>query len=259
MKMLIIDPQYDFHDVPPAFIQDEHQPALAVPGAWEDSNRLAQFIEENQDSINEVFVTLDTHAVYDIGHAAYWINEEGVHPEPFTVITLEDLQKGTWKTVDNKKQPYVLEYAKSIQDNNKMPIMVWPNHCLENTAGYEIVPQIKEALSKLSVPIHYIKKGQDVDAEHYGAIQAEHVINDYTDTNTELLEQLKGEKILVGGQALSHCLGATIEQIIDNMPTDEYQNIVLLRNTTSAVPSFEEQAEELVKNFEEKGIQVINV
>jgi nicotinamidase-related amidase len=51
VTLLIIDPQVDFHP----------GGSLAVAGADEDSKRIADFIDNNIDNIDEIYVTLDTH------------------------------------------------------------------------------------------------------------------------------------------------------------------------------------------------------
>lgn len=53
MKLLIIDPQNDFHV----------GGSLGVPGAHEDSERTANFIRRHIDDISEIYITLDTHHV----------------------------------------------------------------------------------------------------------------------------------------------------------------------------------------------------
>ena len=49
--LLIIDPQNDFHP----------GGTLGVPGANEDSARVAAFIKDNVDHIDEIYVSLDSH------------------------------------------------------------------------------------------------------------------------------------------------------------------------------------------------------
>jgi nicotinamidase-related amidase len=51
--LLVIDPQIDFHP----------GGSLAVPGANEDSERIASLIVENLSNINEIYVTQDSHYV----------------------------------------------------------------------------------------------------------------------------------------------------------------------------------------------------
>ncbi len=51
--LLIIDPQVDFH----------LGGSLPVNGADDDALRIAKFINENGDSISNIYVTLDSHQV----------------------------------------------------------------------------------------------------------------------------------------------------------------------------------------------------
>lgn len=51
--LLIVDPQVDFHE----------GGSLGIPGATADSERIAKFITDNSDSIDELVVTLDSHHV----------------------------------------------------------------------------------------------------------------------------------------------------------------------------------------------------
>ena len=51
--LLIIDPQHDFHP----------GGSLAIPGADEDSARIAAFIDRHISAIDEIYVTLDSHHV----------------------------------------------------------------------------------------------------------------------------------------------------------------------------------------------------
>lgn len=51
--LLIVDPQRDFHE----------GGSLAVPGAIEDAERIAQLITSQAEHIDELIVTLDSHHV----------------------------------------------------------------------------------------------------------------------------------------------------------------------------------------------------
>lgn len=60
--LLIVDPQVDFHE----------GGSLAVPGAVEDAERIAHFIADHFNDIDELVVTLDSHHVrYDIVHTKH--------------------------------------------------------------------------------------------------------------------------------------------------------------------------------------------
>ena len=74
--LFIIDPQNDFHV----------GGTLGVPGAHEDSARIADFIRSNTDAIDGIYVSLDSHHRLHIAHGVFWKNTEGEHPPPFTLI-----------------------------------------------------------------------------------------------------------------------------------------------------------------------------
>ena len=61
--LLIIDPQNDFHPAGGDHLLAHHQGSLAVPGANEDSSRIANLILSNITEIDEIYVTLDSHHV----------------------------------------------------------------------------------------------------------------------------------------------------------------------------------------------------
>ena len=51
VTLIIVDPQVDFH----------HEGSLPIEGADEDAERIADFINQNADSIDEIYITLDSH------------------------------------------------------------------------------------------------------------------------------------------------------------------------------------------------------
>ena len=79
-----IDIQQDFMD----------NGALGVPGAKQDVLRVTKFIYNNMDKISNIAVSLDTHLPHQIFHPCWWIDENGNHPAPYTIITLADLDAG---------------------------------------------------------------------------------------------------------------------------------------------------------------------
>ena len=88
--------------------------------------------------------------------------------------------------------------------------MIWPNHCLIGSSGHNVTPLILEALGEWEVrnkrAVKYVIKGNNSKTEHYSAIQAEVVVPEdpETQTNTKLLEELaRHEKVFICGQALS--------------------------------------------------------
>ena len=57
----------------------------------------AHFLYRNLASITRVIPTMDTHHAMQIFHAVYLVNERGEHPEPFTLVSVEDVERGVWR------------------------------------------------------------------------------------------------------------------------------------------------------------------
>ena len=86
LHLLIIDPQNDFCDLPPAYVPSGETPALPVPGAHADMQRVAQLIERGGAAWSGISVTLDSHHRIDVAHPAFWKTGSGaaVATEPKT-------------------------------------------------------------------------------------------------------------------------------------------------------------------------------
>lgn len=68
-----------------------YEGTLGVPGANEDSIKIAELIRENIDSLDEIYVTLDTHMTYHIAHPSFWKDKNGDPPKPFTIISKDEV------------------------------------------------------------------------------------------------------------------------------------------------------------------------
>ena len=85
IHLLVIDPQNDFCDP---------NGSLYVPGAQDDMDRLASLIDKMRDRLTDIHVTMDSHRKVDISHPIWFKDARGHHPDPFTVVTAEDLDAG---------------------------------------------------------------------------------------------------------------------------------------------------------------------
>ena len=121
LEFLIVDPQNDFCDP---------NGALYVPGAVEDSKRLAETIKRLRNKISHISVTLDTHRLVDIAHPIFWVDSKGRHPEPFTLITRDDLKKGLWRTTVPDHMERAVRYVDELAKNDRYVLCIWPPHCL---------------------------------------------------------------------------------------------------------------------------------
>ena len=188
-SIFIIDPQVDFHP----------GGSLAVPGADEDSQRIAHMIKKNKQFIHEIFVSMDSHYPTHIAHAIFWVNEKGEHPEPFTVIRYVDVKTGVWVPKENTSEvmEWCKKYIKALERKGRMKLTIWPPHCIIGSRGHCIVPAINEALQEWAAyshrPVTYVLKGQNCRTEMYSALEAE-VVDPWDSTtalNNDLLSMLR--------------------------------------------------------------------
>ncbi|MCD9478421.1 hypothetical protein [Photobacterium phosphoreum] len=270
-SLLIIDPQYDFYDVPQNeqftvnsdLEQQTISPALPVPHSWEDANRLATFIHNQQSHINNIVVTLDSHHEYDIAHSIYWQNKQGEHPAPFTLISHQDIVEGIWQPTELKMLNHVLGYTQSLEQTGKYCLIIWPTHCVIDSVGHSIVAPIEAAINawEIQTAIHHqiISKGENPHTEHYGGCEAEYPFIDDAKTqfDPQLVDLVKSsDHVFISGQALSHCVASTVEQIVAKLSPNDINKLTVLIDTTSPVAGFEQQAKTFIDNMTNLGVKM---
>ncbi|THD04275.1 hypothetical protein B1810_06325 [Panacagrimonas perspica] len=253
--LLIIDPQIDFMDLPGA--------SLPVRGADADMRRLAAFIRVNGRAIDGITLTFDSHELLDIGHPGFWRTPEGAPPPPFTQASHADVAAGRLVPADPSHLPRVLAYLLKLEAQGRYRHMIWPVHCQIGTQGHNLHPEILDACNAWEAgtgrPVVRVLKGLNRFTEHYSAVRAEVVDpqDPHTDTNQALLDVLlKADRLLVAGEALSHCVKATVEDVIAAMDPRDAGKVSLLTDAMSAVPGFEAQAEAFVHAMSAAGVRL---
>lgn len=254
-ELLIIDPQVDFCDP---------NGNLYVGGAEKDISRLATMIKRCKDQIDDIHCTLDMHHLIDIAHPIFWQNANGQHPNPFTIINLDDIQKGIWTTNNPAFLSRATEYVKALATGGRYPLCVWPLHCLIGSKGSNVVPELWNAFKEWEqafAMVDYVTKGSNFWTEHYSAVKAE--VPDPEDPGTQLNVRLietlqKADVIAISGQALSHCVANTIKDIADNFGEENIKKFVLLKDTSSSVQGFEQMGTDFISEMSARGMQVMN-
>lgn len=227
-NLLIIDPQRDFVDsnYPDEYDVDVVNPKtqeskkehvfgrLPVVGATRDIGRISKLIETHKGKINKIFVSLDTHTVFHIGHR-FWreLKADGTDGEiapPGTTFKLDTEKiigsdgKQYVVNVDPSDRPTMNKYAvkyltKVINDGAKdgrnLPC-TWAVHCIQGTPGWNIHSDLAVALSSPDVKskVEYHIKGQNQLAEMYSIMKAEAPYEDivadgFNDQEKELILQ----------------------------------------------------------------------
>lgn len=237
-----IDVQQDFMD----------NGALGVPGAHGDVERMTQFIYDNMDKIANIAVSIDTHTPHQIFHPCWWIDEDGKNPPPYTPISLADLDSGKYRAVINPQQSR--DYVEHLEKDGKKTLCVWSYHCLQGTSGAALENQFANmvyfhSVAKKAVTQRLVK-GQDPLSEMYGIIKPEYDTKNYI--NIDFLNKLESyDKIVISGEAKSHCVLESIKQILENYANrpEITQKIFILEDCMSSIPGFEDVTEKTFEDF----------
>ncbi len=255
-------------------------------GAVEDNVRLCEFIYRNLHRLTEIAPTLDTHTAMQIFHPIFWVNDAGEHPAPAaTMISLDDVQQGKWKvnpavayTLAKGNymalQHHALHYVRKLSDEGKYPLTVWPYHAMLGGIGHALVSAVEEAMFFHNIArrhqTNFEIKGGNPLTENYSVLRPE--VLDGADgrpiaqKNTRFLEYLlKFDAVIVAGQAKSHCVAWTIDDLLTEILAQDAalaHKVYLLEDCTSpvvvpGVVDFTPQADAAFQRFAAAGMHVV--
>ncbi len=202
IQLLVIDPQNDFCDLPAAWqpvdalTGQRTAPALPVPGAHADMQRLAGFIRQQGHQLDAITVTLDSHQRLDIAHPGFWQTGAGADVAPFTPITAAQVRAGDFAPRNPAALPRTLQYLDALEAQGRYTLMVWPVHCEVGSWGHGVHADVLAACGDWQLQhqraVRNVFKGTNPWTAHYSAIQAElpDAADASTALNTALLRQL---------------------------------------------------------------------
>jgi nicotinamidase/pyrazinamidase len=262
--LLIIDPQNDFCDLPEARRPSGVAPALPVPGADADMRRLAALIRASADQLDEITVTLDSHQRLDIAHPTFWQRADGAPVAPFTEITAAQARRGEFAPRDPAALRRALAYLDALEAGGRYTLMVWPVHCEVGAWGHEVHADVAAACreweQRRGRSLHLVRKGENPWTEHYSALLAEVPDPDdpQTQLNRALLDRLdRAERILIAGEASSHCVRATTEDIVAHLPGGRPQRLALVTDCMSPVDGFAAQHDAFLAAMRGHGVALV--
>lgn len=269
IHLLVIDAQNDFCDLPADWCPIDpvtaraHAPALPVVGAHQDMLRLARLIDVASDDLSAITVTLDSHHCLDIAHPGFWMVRDGLPVESFTQITAAQLRDGAYLPRDPSALPRAQAYLDELERRGRYTLMVWPVHCEIGGWGHNVHPAIKAAYNrwehKHQRSVRKLNKGSNPWTEHYSAVRAE--VPDAHDPATQLdtafiAELDRADLIVIAGEAGSHCVRATTEDIADHLPSGRLSKLVLLTDCMSPVGSFEAEQAAFLYDMRRRGLRL---
>jgi nicotinamidase-related amidase len=207
------------------------------------------------DKISQVAISIDTHNPFQIFHPCWWVDKNGNNPPPFTAITLADLDAGKWQPVVNPIASR--EYVENLEKTGKKVLVVWTYHCLQGTSGCALENQFANmvyfhSVAKKSMVMRLVK-GQDPLSEMYGIIKPEYDTKNYI--NIDFLNKIEQfDKVIIGGEAKSHCVLESIKQILEyyqNKP-EVTKKVYILEDCMSMIPGFEQPTDDAFKSFKKQ-------
>ncbi len=258
-------------------------------GAIEDSIRISEFIYRNINILSKIKLTMDTHFLFQIFFAPFWITQEG---NPLLEHTMIDLSSdGTYlvnidpagKLLNEHVRPnpaiaswicngnyawltkQVQFYCKKLKEKGKYTLYLWPPHCLLGTEGHSIVGVIQEAvmfhnLTRGAEPQYEIKGGTLL-TENYDPAAVE--VSERWDgkgsiaqsRNVRFYQDLaEADALIVVGEAGSHCVPSMIEGLLNEVLQKDkslVKKVYIVTDCMSAV-TVTDSAGKILVDFTEK-------
>jgi nicotinamidase-related amidase len=252
--------------------------------AVDDSRRLCEFAYRNIGAVTQIVPTLDTHAALQIFHAAYLVNERGEHPPPFTLVSVEDVERGVWRFNAAASEPLgiaadegqrrLVDYVRRLRAGGKYDLTVWPYHAMLGGIGHALVSAVEEAIffhgvARAARPAFQVK-GDNPFTEHYSMLGPEVMEGPdgepIAEKNRALVDELLGfDAVVVAGQAKSHCVAWTVaDLLVDAGGRDRSlaERVYLLEDCTSAVVvpgvvDYTDEADAAFRRFAQAGMRVV--
>lgn len=262
---------------------------LSVTGAWNDTLRSFLWDAHNAHGITRYCLSADGHPLTARFYFHFWRAREnnpyklpeGSHPypymdgsnQPFPIITPESCwhpvhnPDGYWKPIVTSR-PDLDETWYLVKTLGFL--VLWYKHCQKLTFGATIDPLITAVI----MHHHFMRggietepvisiKGKSWRTEFFGALKAEYEIFDDPDAqpNTEIIGLiLKFDLIVISGQAASHCVLKTIQQIVEYLEKigrdDAIKKIIYLKDTASIITGWEEKTAKALQELAAKGVQI---
>jgi nicotinamidase-related amidase len=224
-------------------------------GAVDDNRRLVEFMYRNLGVITQVVPSLDTHDAMQVFHAIWLIDEDGNHPGPYTLVSADEVERGRFRVnpavtdaleLDREyAQRHLAFYTRRLAEGGKYDLTIWPYHAMLGSIGHALVSAVEEAIffhtiTRYSQPDFQVK-GHRALTEHYSILGPE--VTEGPDgerlgqKNQQLIDKLKTfDAVVVAGQAKSHCLAWTVDDLLEHEEMRAIANrTYLLEDCTSPV------------------------
>lgn len=259
-------------------------------GALDDNRRIAELIYRNLGVITNVTATLDTHFAFQIFFSSFWIDKDNAPLAAFREITTEDIDSGAVKPnpavaswLCNGNYAWLVKqaryYCAELEKAGKYRLYLWPPHCILGSDGHALAGVIHEARmfhSFVRSSQSWVEvKGGNALTENYSVLRPEvlsrHDGQPLAQRNTSFLETLlESDAVVIAGQAASHCVKSSIDDLLDEIVTHDKtlaRKVYIVEDCMSSVTvpdgrgglaaDFTPQAEAALARFREAGMHVV--
>lgn len=259
-------------------------------GALDDSRRIAEFVYRNLDLLTNVTTTMDTHFAFQIFFPSFWIDRDDKPLGAYREITTEEIDRGdvrpnpavaSW--LCNGNYPWLLKqvrfYCAELEKAGKYRLYLWPPHCILGSDGHSLAGVLQEARmfhSFVRGAQSWVEvKGGNALTENYSVMRPE-VLTRFdgqplAQRNTAFLKTLlTADAVVIAGQASSHCVKSSIEDLLGEIVTQDpalARKVYVLADCMSAVTvpdgkggfvaDFTPQAEDALRRFADAGMHVV--
>ncbi|MBS2023099.1 MAG: nicotinamidase [Deltaproteobacteria bacterium] len=286
LHLLLIDVQKDFC-LPEGSL---YVAGRTGKGAIDDTRRIAEFIHRNLGKLTNITTTLDTHFAYQIFFPSFWIDRAGAPLTPFREITSAQIEGGEVRPnpavarwLCNGNYAWLLQqvrhYTKALEQAGKYTLYLWPPHCLLGGDGHALMGLIQEArlfhaFTRGSQSWAEVKGGNPL-TENYSVLRPE-VLTRFdgaplAQRNTHFLQTLlEADAVVIAGQAASHCVKSSIEDLLQEIVTADpklARKVYVMTDCMSAVTvpdgkgglaaDFTPQAEAALQQFAAAGMHLV--
>ncbi len=277
VDLFIVDPQNDFmgaDDGSPYSIKrsdgSEFVAQLPVKGGVSDMKRLATMVDRIGHKLSDIHTTLDSHHTMHIAHPGMWKDISGKPPAPFTIIKADDMKNDIWRARNPAHQKRLYDYLVALEASGTFLHCIWQPHCRIGTWGHAVQEDLEIALNRWENQymgvVNYVTKGSSVWTEHFGGLKAQ--VEDPNDPSTQMNFDLirslqEADYIGFAGEALSHCVKTTVEQIANNIGDEHLKKMVLLTDCMSPVPAipnvvdFPAIGQQFLKDMQARGMTLM--
>jgi len=253
-------------------------------GAVDDNQRLCEFIYRNLANISQIIPTMDTHHAMQIFHGVFLVDDAGEHPPPYTLITVDDVERGRWRfnpvvgshlnISPEDGQRHLEHYVRQLQNSGKYELTIWPYHAMLGGIGHALVAAVEETvffhtMARGIQPAWHVK-GSHPLTEHYSVLGPEVLTGPdgsaLAHKSGTIMQALKShDAVIITGQAKSHCVAWTIADLLDDALAEDsrlVEKVYLLEDCTSSVVvpdviDYTDEADAAFRRFSESGMHVV--